>query len=782
MQCSSGKSSCHLSDRQDLMTIKLKKCISSVILAFGLLCTGVTHAIEPFTVRDIRVEGIQRIEAGTVFSYLPFKVGEIMNDEKAAQAIRSLFATGFFRDVRLEVENDVLVIQVEERPAIAAIELTGMKAFKPDEVKKGLREAGFQEGRVFDRALLDRAEQEIKRQYQAGGHYAALITTTVTPLDRNRVNVNFSIEEGQIAKIRSINIVGNQAFREDDLLELFTLRTPGMMTWYTKNDQYSRQKLAGDLDVIRSFYFNRGFLDFNIDSTQVSITPEKRDIYITVNITEGEKYTVTGVKFGGEMLVPEAELSKLVTLKVGEPFNRQKLNETTKAVTDRLGKDGYAFANANAVPEMNRENRTAEFTIMIDPGRRVYVRRINVVGNTRTRDEVVRRELRQLENAYYDIDKLQNSRKRLERTGYFSEVGIETPPVTGTSDQVDVSVRVKEQPTGALLLGIGFSSSEKVVVQGSVSQNNVLGSGKSIAIGANTSKVNTNVSLSYTDPYYTVDGVSRGFDTYYRRSNPSSLSLGNYRTQSLGGGVRYSYPVSDVDRITMGLAVDNTNLELFPNSPPSILAFAARNGESYTSLVSTAGWIRDTRDSVIWPTNGTLQRLSGELSVPPGSLRYYRTSYQHQWFHPFSPRITFMLSGEAGYGDGYGNKELPFFKSYYAGGVGTVRGFDPSSLGPRDINNTPTGGNRRISGTAEVLFPVPGAGLDRSMRLSAFLDGGQVYAPGQKFSVGDLRYSMGMGFLWNSPFGPLRINFGNPLNKQVNDKVQRIQFQLGQVF
>lgn len=764
------------------MRTPFRRSLRHILFGWLLIAAGTAQAFDPFRVRDIRVEGIQRIEAGTVFSYLPFKVGDTMTDEKAAEAIRALFATGFFRDVRLEVENDVLVIQLEERPAIAAIEFSGMKMFKPDDVKKALREAGFQEGRVFDRALLDRAEQEIKRQYQSGGHYGAQVTTTVTPLDRNRVNVNFSVDEGQTAKIRTINIVGNQVFAEDDLLELFTLRTPGMLTWYTKNDQYSRQKLAGDLDALRSFYFNRGYLDFNIDSTQVTISPDKQDIFITVNITEGEKYTVTGIKFGGEMLVPEDDLQKLVTLKAGEPFNRQKLNDSTKAITDRLGKDGYAFANANAVPELNREKRTAEFTIMIDPGRRVYVRRINVVGNNRTRDEVVRRELRQLENAYYDIEKIQNSKKRLERTGYFAEVGIETPPVTGTSDQVDVSVRVKEQPTGALLLGVGFSSSEKVVIQGSVSQNNVLGSGKSIAVGANTSKVNTNISLSYTDPYYTVDGISRGFDTYYRRTNPSSISLGNYRTQSLGGGVRFGYPVTDLDRVSFGLAVDHTNLELFSNSPASVVAFAARNGESYTSLLATAGWANDTRDSIIWPTNGTLRRLTGEMSVPPGSLRYYRAGYSHQWFHSFTPKITLLMSGEAGYGNGYGGKELPFFKNYYAGGVGTVRGFDPNSLGPRDANDVPTGGNRRVSGTVEVLFPVPGSGLDRSMRLSAFLDGGQVFARGSKVSAADLRYSTGMGFLWNSPFGPMRLNFGNPLNSKATDKVQRIQFQLGQVF
>src|SRR4051812_22823879 len=445
------------------------------VLAFSF--ARAAWSFDPFVVKDIRIEGIQRIEAGTVFSYLPVKVGEQFSEEKASQAIRALFATGFFRDVRMEVDGDVLVVVVEERPAIASIAFSGMKEFEPEAVRKSLRESNFTEGRIFDRAQLDQAEQEIKRQYLSRGKYGVTVTTTVTPLERNRVAVNFAVDEGEVARIRQINLVGNQAFAEKDLLDLFVLRTPGFMTWYTKNDQYSRQKLQGDLETLRSFYLNRGYLDFSIDSTQVSITPDRKDIYITVNVTEGDKYTVSDVKLAGDLIVPAFELERLIEAKPGEPFSREKLNNTTKKITDRLGNEGYAFANANAVPEVDREKRTVAFTILVDPGRRVYVRRINVVGNSRTRDEVVRREMRQLEGAYYDAAKLELSKRRVDRTGFFSEVDLETPPVAGSTDQVDVTVRVKEKPTGALLAGIGFSNVEKVVLQTQISQTNFLGSG-----------------------------------------------------------------------------------------------------------------------------------------------------------------------------------------------------------------------------------------------------------------------------------------------------------------
>ncbi len=746
------------------------------------LWVGVAHAFDPFVVRDIRVEGIQRIEAGTVFSYLPVKVGETMTDEKAAAAIKALFATGFFKDVRLEVQRDVLIVMVQERPAVSQIDFIGNKEFDKDALTKGLREIGLAEGRSFDKALLDQAEQEIKRQYLSRGRYGASVVTTVTPLERNRVGVSFSINEGDVTKIHEINIIGNKAYKEKDLLQLFVLQTPGWLTWYTKNDQYSKQKLSGDLETLRSYYLNNGYLEFNIDSTQVSITPDKKDIYITVNITEGEKYTVSDVKLGGELLLPEAELRGLIQLKPGETFSRQRLNESTKKITDRLGNEGYAFANTNAVPELDKAAKRVALTIMIDPGRRVYVRRINISGNTRSRDEVVRRELRQLEGAYYDGDKIQKSKVRLDRLGYFTEVDVETPAVPGTSDQVDVNFKVKEKPTGAITIGAGFSSSEKLILSGSITQDNIFGSGKHITAQLSTSKINRNISLSYTNPYYTVDGVSRGFDIFDRRTDASLLGLGYYTTDTLGGGVRYGVPLTEVDNLGFSLGAENTRLGVNATSPLRYLDFVNVFGNNNTAIPAAISWIRDQRDSALLPTKGTLVRASLEAGLPGGTLRYYKLTEQVQWYYPLSRTYTLMLNGEIGAAEGMGGKPLPFYKNFYAGGVSSVRGYDSYSLGPRDSQNNILGGTKRMIGNAEVLFPMPGAGTDRSMRLSVFLDAGQVYGADERMRLSELRYSTGVSFIWNSPLGPLRFSYGKPLNAKAEDNIQHLQFQLGQVF
>ena len=520
-----------------------------LFVLLGMLPGIAAHAFDPFVVKDIRIEGIQRTEAGTVFSYLPVKVGETMTDDKAAQAIRSLYATGFFKDVSLEVDNGVLIVAVQERPSVAQIEFLGTKEFNKDDLLKGLRSIGLAEGRIFDKGLLDKAEQELKRQYISRGLYSAQITTTVTPLERNRVAVRFDITEGGVAKIRQISIIGSQVFQEKDLVGLFKLRTPGLMTWYSKDDQYSKQKLGADLETLRSYYLDRGYLEFNIDSTQVSITPDKKDVYITIGITEGPQYTVSDVKLAGEMLIPEADALKLVKLKAGEVFSRAKLTESTKAISDRLGNDGYAFANVNAVPDLDKDKRKVAFTFFVDPGRRVYVRRINVAGNTRTRDEVIRREMRQLEGGWYSADSITKSKQRIDRLGYFTEVNVETPSVPGATDQVDVNISVVEKPTGNILLGAGFGS-EGVIFSGGVTQQNVFGSGNHLGVQVNTSKINTVYSLSFTQPYWTVDGVSRGFDIYKRNVDPTALSLGQYRTSTLGGQVRFGVPFTDIDTVT----------------------------------------------------------------------------------------------------------------------------------------------------------------------------------------------------------------------------------------
>ena len=746
------------------------------------LATGVyAQTFRSFVVKDIRVEGLQRTEPGTVFSYLPVKVGETMTEEKAQQALRALFATGFFRDVRLEVENDVLVVLVEERPAIAQVDFVGVKDFDSDTLKRIMRDVGLAEGRTFDRSVLDGAEQELKRQYLTRGRYAAEVQTTVTPLERNRVGISIAVTENDIAKIRAINIVGARAFRESELLELFVLRTPGWLTWYTKLDQYSKPKLGADLETLKSFYLDRGYIDFNVESTQVSITPDKRDIYITVNISEGEKYTVSEVRLDGQMLLPREELEKMLRVKAGDVFSRQRLTESTKAITDRLGNEGYAFANANAIPQIDREKRTVAFAVVIDPGRRVYVRRINVAGNTRTRDEVVRREMRQLEGSYYDASKIQLSKSRIDRTQYFKDVNVETAPVADRADQIDVNFTVEEKPTGSLLIGGGYSSVDKVVVSGSISQSNVFGSGKFLAVQVNSGKVNRAYALSYLDPYFTVDGVSQGFDVYKRRIDASSLSVGAYTTDTLGGGFKFGYPLSETDSVNFGLVAEHVKLELFDNSPLAYKTFAGLFGSKYSYGSASLGWTRDRRDSAIQTTDGSMTTASVEIAA--GDLQFYRASLNTQWFHPLSRTVTLALSADAGYVHGLSGKPVPFFKNFYTGGPTSVRGFKALSLGQQDAQGNVLGGTRKISGSAELLFPMPGAQQDKSLRLAGFLDFGQVYAVNEKVSLGEIRYSVGVALAWSSPFGPLKLSFAQPLNtKKGVDRVERLQFNFGSTF
>jgi outer membrane protein insertion porin family len=758
----------------------MKRGFAAVCAAI-LLAVAVSAAaqnFQPFTVKDIRVEGLQRTEAGTVFSYLPIKVGETMDEEKARRAVRALYATGFFQDVRLEVDNDVLVILVQERPAIAQIDFAGMKEFEPDNIKKALRELGLAEGRIFDRALLDSTEQEIKRQYLSKGLYATAVQVTVTPLERNRVAINITITEGDVAKIRGINIVGSKAFSEEELIDQFVLRTPGWLTWYTKHDRYARERLAADLEILRSFYQNRGYLDFGIESTQVQITPDRLGIYVTVNITEGEKYSVTGVRLSGQMLVPREELERLVQLRTGDVFSREKLAASTKAITDRLGNDGYAFANANAIPDVDKEKRTVAFNIVIDPGRRVYVRRIDIAGNTKTRDEVVRREMRQIEGAYYDASKIQLSRRRVDRTGYFSEVNVETQPVEQSPDQVDIAYSMKERPTGALLFGLGFSNVEKLSLSASLTQANVFGTGNFLSFNVNSGSVNKVYSLSFLNPYWTVDGVSQGFDVYRRKTNASQLVVGAYATDTYGGGIKFGYPISENSRIDTGFNMERVRLDTFDTSPVQYLTFVDQFGHQYTYGALTAGWARDTRDSLIQTNAGSLTRANSELAA--GDLQYYRLGFVQQYYVPLTRIYTFFAGIDVGFAEGYSDKPLPFFKNYYAGGPGSVRGYSSLSLGPTDFNGTVLGGNRKLTGGMEVLFPVPGAQQDKSLRLSWFLDGGNVFF--NRYQLNDLRYSTGLSFSWSSPFGPLRLSFAQPLNAKSTDHIQRLQFTFGTAF
>jgi len=762
-----------------------RRALPALIAAW--LAASPALAADPFVVRDIRVEGVQRTEAGTIFSYLPIKVGERVDDEKIAAAVKALYATGFFRDVRLEAQGDVLIVTVQERPTISSLTFVGNKEFDTDTIKKALKDIGISEARIFDRSALERAEQELKRQYITRGLYAATVQTTVTPQERNRVALNFTIVEGDASKIARINIVGNTAFTEKQLLSEMNLTTPGWLTWYTKNDQYSKQKLQADLETLRSYYTNRGYLEFTIDSTQVSITPDRQDIYITINLTEGARYTVGSVGIAGDLVVPQPELEALIRLRPGEVFSREKLQASAKDISDRLGAEGYAFANVNAVPEVDRDKNAASFTFFVDPGRRAYVRKINITGNPKTRDEVIRREFRQLEGAWYDGPRIDRSKVRIKRLGYFEDVNIETPPVPGSSDQVDLEVTVVEKSTGNLLAGIGYSSSEGVVLSASISQQNIFGSGNALSLGVNTSRYNRTYSGTFFEPYWTVDGVSRSIELYEKTLDPTGLAISQYGSRTLGAAVGFGVPVTETDTINYGLRFEQTKLTLFSNSPPVYVNFVNQFGYVSNAFIASAGWSRDTRDDILYPVKGRLQSFSFETGLPFGDLAYYKVQYLQSWYYPVYQDFVVNLRGNIGWADGLDNKPLPFFKAFYAGGPGTVRGYENSSLGPRDIYGNTLGGRRLITGTAEAFYPILKG--DKAVRASVFVDAGQVWAtndsqaenqayPGSQ----DFRYAAGVGVSWNSPLGPLKFSYAIPFGTKPYDRIQKFQFSAGTAF
>ncbi|WP_295760756.1 outer membrane protein assembly factor BamA [Undibacterium sp.] len=766
----------------------------ALALAAFALCSGQALAVEPFKVKDIRVEGLQRTEAGTVFSYLPVRVGETFDDAKSVSAIKSLYATGFFKDVQIEAQDGVLIVLLEERPTIAGVDFTGTKEFEKDALVKALKDVGVGETKIFDKATVDRAEQELKRQYLSRGLYGMQITTTITPIERNRVNVTFAVEEGEIAKIARINVIGNKYFTDSELFELMALSTPTWFSWYTKADQYSKQKLAGDIENLKSFYQNRGFLEMQVESTQISITPDKKEIYITVNIIEGDKYTVSDIKLEGEMFGREAELSSLLLLNKNDVYNAARLTESTRRISERMGNFGYAFANVNANPLLDKEKKEVAFTVFVDPGKRVYVRRINLAGNTKTRDEVIRREFRQFEGSWYDGEKIKVSRDRVERLGFFKEVTIETPEVSTSTDQVDVNLAVTERPTGNIMFGAGYSQTEKLTLTGSIQQSNVFGSGDTVGLDINTSRQNRTIAVSHTDPYFTDDGVSRSFDLFHRTTTPIAGSVGYYKILSTGGNIRFGVPFSELDTVFFGLGVERTQVQTNTGSPFRYRKYVADFGDGEkdptsifygagtavnTTFPLTAAWQRDSRDSPLTPSIGRYQRANLELSAF-GDFKYYRGIYNHQYFTPVYRSVILALNGELDYGHGLGGKPYPLFKNFYAGGIGSVRGYDSSSLGSKDPNGDSLGGATRLLANAELQVPFPGA--DKSLRWFTFLDAGNVFDEGQKIQIKELRASAGIGISWISPVGPLKLSFGKALNAKVGDKTQTFQFQMGTGF
>lgn len=750
----------------------------------GLMLLSSWAFAESFVVEDIRVEGLQRITAGTVFNYLPVQPGDTVSDASSAGLVRALFKTGFFKDVRLERDGNVLILLVDERPAISEINFSGNKSIPEEALREGLKDAGLSEGRTFNRSVLESIEQELERQFFNQGKYAVRLTTTVTPLERNRVSIDITIVEGDTARIKGINIIGNQAFDEEDLLDEFELTTGGWLSALTKDDQYSRPKLAGDLETLKSYYLDRGYVKFKVDSTQVTITPDKKYIYITINLDEGNVYTLTDIQLAGEYVGAAEDYFPQIHLIRGEPFNRKKVVESSDRISSMLAEQGYAFANVNAIPELDEEAKGVSVTYFVDPGKRVYARRVNIAGNSRTRDEVVRREFRQMEGAEFSSEKLKLSRERVQRTGYFDRVSIETPAVPGSGDQIDINVDVVEKPSGALIAGVGFSQNSGIALNASVRQDNFLGTGKKVALAFKTDEANEAYEVSYTNPYYTVDGISRGFTLSYTTTNFDDLDAADYKTNDGIAGVNFGIPLSEFNKFNFGLALHAIDFKKGDNASAEIDLWQTKEGTNYLNLEGTISWVHDSRDSAIFPSEGALQRLSAEFTLPGSDLTYYKMEYRHGRYFPLGGDLVLGVNGQVGYGDSYGGtSSLPFFENYFAGGPSSVRGFAAYSLGPRDDADTgePLGANAKFVGNLELLHPAPF--YPESMRFSAFIDAGAVYDTSDDiFDVDELRYSTGLGVQWLSPVGAMRFSYAVPFNADSLDESEEFQFTFGSSF
>lgn len=775
----------------------MNNCSSSAINKFLHICLLIlslcvpAQAAEPFQVEDIRIEGLQRAEPGNVLATLPFRVGENYSDEKGTMAIRNLFATGLFKDVRIEVNGNVVVVVVEERPLIAAVNFVGIKEFDKETLKKALKDIGLAEGRPFDKALADRAEQELKRQYINKSLYGAEVVTTVAPAERNKVNLNFTVVEGDTAKIKEFRIIGAKVFDQSTLKEQLDLSEPNYMSWYTKSDRYSQAKLNADLENLKSFYLSKGYLEFRVDSTQVAISANKQDISITINITEGSRFVVSDVVLEGYYLGRDNEFKSLVSIKPGQAYNITDVVQTTKAFSEYFGNFGFAFARIEQQTEINRDKNQVKIILQADPSRRAYVRRINIAGNERTKDEIIRREFRQMESSWYDGDKIRLSRDRVDRLGYFTEVLIDTQEVAGTTDQVDINIKVTEKPTGALQLGAGYSTAEKLFLSFGITQDNFFGTGNSVGIQINTSSFNRVFQINTTDPYFTEDGVSRTISLYQRVTRPYLAVSGDYSLQTSGAGLSFGIPFGEKDTVFIGGAYEQNDITKGNNMPTAYIEIERIYGNSISSVPLTLGWARDSRDSVLAPNKGRLIRLNSEISVA-GDTRYYKNNVQVQQYWPLTKKYTFAVNAEFGYGAGYDGKAYPVFKNFYSGGLGSVRGYQQGTLRTdyaysyyKNQNASDTfnvGGAKKLLLNTEFLVPFPGVGADKTLRLFTFIDVGNVYLDSESVDLAQLRSSAGVGLSWISPVGPLRFAWAKPLKKFDNDTMQPFQFQIGTAF
>lgn len=765
----------------------------------------------PFVVSDVRVEGLQQVDPGAVFRNFPVAAGDQVDAAKLASATRELFRSGYFDDVQLNRDGDVLVLVLRERPSVAIIRIEGNKAIKEEPLREGLSQSGLQEGDVFRRATLDQIELDLMRVYSAQGRYGADIQTEVETLPGNRVALNINITEGRIASIQHINIVGNEAFPDDELIDLFSLKLPGFLTFYTKSDQYSREKLSGDLERLRSYYLDRGYINFSLDSTQVSVSPDKKDVFITVGITEGKQYTVSEVLMVGNLIVGEDELISKMSLGEGDMFSRREMIDSQERLQRLLGDEGYLFANVSPIPQVDEESGSVSLRYFIEPGKLTYVRRIAIRGNTRSADEVIRRELEQMEAGVVSSEAIERSKARIERTGHFSNVNIETRPVPGTDDQVDLEITVEEQQSGQLTASVGFAQNEGIILQLGVSQDNFLGTGKSVAFNISNSSTLTEYSFNYLDPYFTVDGVSRGYNFYYREENYDEDDRGDYNTDSIGGGITFGYPIDDFQRLSFSGDVEFLRLkpnDLYASADNDaynvIKTYVKNNGDEYINAKITAGWSDNRLNRAIFPTRGRSQGATFEVSLPGSDLQYYRAQYNNRLYWPLNDDETWVaaLRGRVGYADTYGDdKDYPFFKNFYAGGLTSVRGFEANTLGPRysrgSQGNNPRsmGGNVLVTGSAELIFPIPFMKDQSAWRTLVFMDAGNVFSteclPGadedtstcvEGVDFGDLRYSAGVGLSWLTPVGPLSISLAKALNSKSGDEDEVFQFALGQTF
>jgi len=746
------------------------------------LSASIAFAQEAFLVSDVRVKGLQRISAGAIFNFLSVKVGDTFDPSKSSELIRQLYDTGFFKNIELSTEGTAIVIDVVEYPTISRIEFAGNKLIKEESLREALSSNDFIEGRVFKPNVLDQVRQELKRQYLNQGKYNAEVGTEVVDLPRNRISVKVHVKEGPTAEIKKINIVGNTFFSDKMLLEEFESKdsSPFWKFWGSE-EQYSKEKVSGDLETLRSFYQDQGFLDFEITSNQVSISPQKDGIFLTINVDEGERYTVSQFVLNGRLIVPEEELLPLVYIAPGRTYSRRAVDATIETISNRLAEEGYSYAEVVPVPDVDTEANTVGFSINVKPGRRVYVRRIDVVGNKLTNDDVIRRELRQTEGGAFSPSRVNRSKVRLQRLSFFDEVEIETVPVAGRDDQVDLEVVVKERPTGSFLFGLGYSGDDGALIQASISQSNLFGTGNQLNFGVQRSDIVESVNVQYTNPYYTKSGISRTIGISGRNIDSSRANTSEYITQTLGVNVNYLFPINENNSFSLGAGLEQIDLETTPFSVPEIREFIDMFPEN-DLLTFTTAFAHDTRDSLLYPTQGKSLRLSLEATVPGSDLEYYRLNLDSNIYFPFTRKIALKLGLGIGYGDGFGDTEgLPFFKNYFAGGSSSVRGFEARSLGPRDSSDFPDpfGGAKRVLFNASLLLPIGDGALDK--RLSLFVDGGQVFSNEDDIELDDIRFSAGVGFNWISPVGPLSVSYAVPLNEEEDDEVEKFQFSIGRL-